>query len=334
MRISPPDPIAFSVGPYITVYWYGILIGIAILLGVYLALREAEKQGVNTEHFFNLILIILPAAFIGARLYYVIFNWDYYSHNLWEIPATWHGGLAIHGGIIGGILGGLFLLKRYHFNFWQIADIVAPSLVLGQAIGRWGNFFNQEAYGYVVDPAELPWAMYIDGAYRHPTFLYESLWDLLIFGFLLWLRRRKGLKWGDVALFYVVLYSIGRFFIEGLRTDSLMLTPYLRVAQVVSALGILGGLSLLIYRHGKRKDKRETTESEAERKNDDEMVVADSDNPSGGKETLEAERKNDAEINNDVEHDSEAVIGNEQDDNDDTGDAGETAKEKGPNAVD
>lgn len=248
MPITPPDPIAFSIGP-ITVYWYGILIGLAILLGANIALREAEKQGINTEHFFNLILVILPAAFIGARLYYVIFNWDYYSHNPWEIPATWHGGLAIHGGIIGGILGGLLLLRRYHLNFWHVADVVAPSLVLGQAIGRWGNFFNQEAYGYEVDPAELPWAMYIDGAYRHPTFLYESLWDLLIFAFLIWLRRCKGLRWGDVALSYVVLYSLGRFFIEGFRTDSLMLLGSLRVAQVVSVLGIIGGLSLLYYRH-------------------------------------------------------------------------------------
>lgn len=251
MPITPPDPIAFSIGP-ITVYWYGILISLAILLGANIALREAEKQGLNTEHFFNLILVILPAAFIGARLYYVIFNWDYYSHNPWEIPATWHGGLAIHGGIIGGILGGLFLLRRYHLNFWQVADVVAPSLVLGQAIGRWGNFFNQEAYGYQVDPAELPWAMYIDEAYRHPTFLYESLWDLLIFAFLIWLRKRKGLRWGDVALSYVVLYSLGRYFIEGLRTDSLMLMGSLRVAQVVSILGVVGGLGILFYRHRQR----------------------------------------------------------------------------------
>ncbi|HHY05541.1 MAG TPA: prolipoprotein diacylglyceryl transferase, partial [Clostridia bacterium] len=143
------------------------------------------------------------------------------------------------------------LLKKYRINFWQAADIAAPSIILGQALGRWGNFFNQEAYGYEVDPEVLPWAMYIDGAYRHPTFLYESLWNLGVFFFLLWLKGRKGLPRGDVFLAYVVLYSVGRFFIEGLRTDSLMLTANLRAAQVVSALAIGIGLILIVYRHKK-----------------------------------------------------------------------------------
>lgn len=255
MKITPPDPIAFSIGS-IDVHWYGVLIATAILIGTYLAIKEAEKQGINPDHFFNLVLIILPSAFIGARLYYVIFRWDYYSQYLLEIPAFWHGGLAIHGGILGGLLGGLLFLKRYRLHFWQSADIIAPSLILGQAIGRWGNWINQEAYGYEVDPAVVPWAMYIDGAYRHPTFLYESLWNLLVFGFLLWLRRRRGIRWGDVALSYLALYSLGRFFIEGFRTDSLMLTPSLRVAQLVSVIGILLGFGLLFYRHRRKKDIR------------------------------------------------------------------------------
>lgn len=251
-----PDPIAFHLGPY-PVYWYGILIALAILIGTLLVLREAEKQGLNQDHLLNVILFAIPAAFLGARLYYVFFNWSYYSRYPAEILAIWHGGLAIHGGLMGGFLAAFFLLRKYRINFWQAADIAAPSIILGQALGRWGNFFNQEAYGYEVDPVTLPWAMYIDGAYRHPTFLYESLWDLGVFFFLLWLRRRKRLRWGDVFLSYVILYSVGRFFIEGLRTDSLMLAPNLRMAQVVSAIAIGIGLILIFYRH-KKKGKDET----------------------------------------------------------------------------
>lgn len=246
------NPIAFSLGP-INVAWYGILIATAILLGTFLALREAERQGWDTDKLLNVILIALPAAFIGARLYYVIFNWDYYSRYPAEIPATWHGGLAIHGGLIGAFLASFFIMKKYKMNFWQGTDIVAPSIVLGQAIGRWGNFINQEAYGYPVDPNKVPWAMYIDGAYRHPTFLYESIWDLGVFLFLLWFRRKKGLKHGDVFLAYIIFYSIGRFVVEGFRTDSLMLTPSLRMAQVISALLIVSAGCILFYRHRKKE---------------------------------------------------------------------------------
>ena len=245
-----PDPIAFQIGPW-PIYWYGILLALAVSIGAILVLREAERQGINTDHVLNIILIVVPFAFLGARLYYVVFNWSYYSRYPSEILAIWHGGLAIHGGLIGGFLVAFFLLKKYRINFWQAADIAAPSIILGQALGRWGNFFNQEAYGYEVDPEVLPWAMYIDGAYRHPTFLYESLWNLGVFFFLLWLKGRKGLPRGDVFLAYVVLYSVGRFFIEGLRTDSLMLTANLRAAQVVSALAIGIGLILIVYRHKK-----------------------------------------------------------------------------------
>lgn len=254
MKISIPDPVAFRIGSH-PIYWYGILIAVAILLGTFLVLREGEKQKLDQDHLLNIILVVIPAAFLGARLYYVIFNWTYYSQNPSEIWAVWHGGLAIHGGLLGGFLAGYFMLRKYRLNFWQAADLASPSIILGQAIGRWGNFFNQEAYGYEVDPSTLPWAMYIDGAYRHPTFLYESLWDLGVFIFLLWLRRRKKRQWGDVFLSYVVLYSLGRLMIEGLRTDSLMLTANLRVAQVVSAVAIVIGLLLIFYRH---KNKKET----------------------------------------------------------------------------
>ena len=141
------DPIAFELGP-ISVHWYGILIACAFLIGVWGSLREAKLEGINEDHFLNLIIICIVCAVIGARAYYVIFEWNYYSQHLSEIIATWHGGLAIHGGVIGGIIAVAVCAWRYRLRIWQLLDIIAPYLILGQAIGRWGNFFNQEAYGY------------------------------------------------------------------------------------------------------------------------------------------------------------------------------------------
>ena len=240
------DPIAFEIGP-LQIRWYGILTSTALLLGTILALMEIRKKGIDEDKFMNILIAAIPAGFLGARLYYVLFSGhlDYYLANPGEILAIWHGGLAIHGGIIGAFLAGGLMVRHYKMSFWQLGDIVAPSLILGQAIGRWGNYFNQEAYGFEVDPERVPWAMWIDGAYRHPTFLYESLWNLLIFGFLLWFRRRPGLKQGEVLLSYFILYSAGRFLIESFRTDSLMLGP-LRVAQVIS-IALIGGALLLIW---------------------------------------------------------------------------------------
>lgn len=257
------DPIAFEIGPIeigpieiglISVRWYGILIATAILIGTIIALREVRRQRINEDKFMNILIAAIPAAFIGARLYYVLFRWDYYSQYPAEIPAVWHGGLAIHGGIIGALLVGGLMIRYYNMNFWQLTDIVAPSLILGQAIGRWGNFFNQEAYGYEVDPEQVPWAMWIDGAYRHPTFLYESIWNVLIFIFLLWLRRQHFIRRGEVFLTYLMTYSVGRFIVEGFRTDSLMLGP-LRAAQFISILLILGAAIFMWYRRKKYQDR-------------------------------------------------------------------------------
>ncbi len=242
------NPVALEIGP-LTIYWYGILISAALAIGTILAYIEAERQGVDQDDLLNVILMAVPAALIGARLYYVIFNWGYYGKHLVDIIAVWKGGLAIHGGIIFGLLSGWWAVKRYRISFGRAADIVAPSLVLGQAIGRWGNYFNQEAYGYQTN---LPWAMYIAGAYRHPTFLYESIWNLLVFVFLLWFRRRKGLHTGDVFLAYLGLYSVGRLVVEGFRTDSLMLGP-LRVAQVVSLALILLAVGMIVARRRRRR---------------------------------------------------------------------------------
>jgi phosphatidylglycerol:prolipoprotein diacylglycerol transferase len=194
-------------------------------------LRQGKRLGFKEDLFYDLIIWGVPAGIIGARLYYVIFEWKAFASNPIRALYIWEGGLAIHGGLIAAIIVGILIARRYKVNFWDIADIAGPSIIIAQAIGRWGNFVNQEAYGYETN---LPWAMYIDGAYRHPTFLYESLWDLLVFCFLLWLRRQKFIRSGEIFLSYLALYSVGRFFIEGLRTDSLMLGS-IRVAQLVSA---------------------------------------------------------------------------------------------------
>ncbi len=240
MNISP---IAFQIGP-LTIRWYGILMAVALSAGTVLAVRAARRENVDEDHLLNLILIAAPLSWMGARLYYVAFNWRDYAADPLEILKIWHGGLAIHGALITAVITGYLYARKYNLNFWQLADITAPSFILGQAIGRWGNFFNQEAYGY---PTNLPWAMNIAGVYRHPTFLYESLWDLLVFGLLLVFRKKVPGPKGQLFLVYLSLYSVGRFFVEGLRTDSLMLGPF-RTAQVVSLATVFAACALLGWR--------------------------------------------------------------------------------------
>ena len=183
---------------------------------------------------------------IGARLYYVLFNWSVYRVQPEEIFAVWHGGLAVHGGILLGTLSIYVCSHIWNLRFWQITDILSPFMILGQAIGRWGNYFNQEAYGYPVSRDSVPWAMYIDGQWRHPTFLYESIWDIIGFILLMIATRSKSsrLREGDISLIYLVYYSCGRLVIEGFRTDSLMFGP-LRAAQLVSVLII--AVSVLVF---------------------------------------------------------------------------------------
>lgn len=253
------NPVAIQLGS-LKIYWYGIIITSAIVIGTVLAMREAKRQGLDPDHIVNLVLAVVPAAFIGARLYYVFFEWERYAGNWYEIIAVWHGGLAIHGGLLGGFLAGLWYIKRSKLSFWQLADLVAPSIILGQAIGRWGNFFNQEAHGGPVSqefisrfPGFIQKGMYIQGQYYHPTFLYESLWNLSVFLFLLWYRRRPVERGGRVFFAYLALYSLGRFFIEGLRTDSLMLGPF-RIAQLVSLSLIL--LAVIGFQYIRRQEKK------------------------------------------------------------------------------
>ena len=237
------DPVAFEILG-IPIKWYGILISIGFLVGAYLAIREAKKVGIDEEKLIDLLIFALPAAIIGARLYYVVFSWDYYRGNPLKIINIRGGGLAIHGGIIAAILVAIVFCKKKSINFWQIADITAPSIILGQAIGRWGNYINQEAYGTLTD---LPWGIIINGQKVHPTFLYESIWDFSVFLFLLWYRKNKAQVKGEVFLLYVILYSIGRFLIEGLRIDSLMLGP-IRVAQLISLVLISVGIAIFVIR--------------------------------------------------------------------------------------
>lgn len=253
--IQPLNPIAIQIGPF-AVHWYGIIIGLGIALALYIAMREGTKHKLDKETFPDLLIWAIPISIICARIYYVIFQWDYYSENPGDMIKIWEGGIAIHGALIGAVATAIVFAKLKGISFWKIADIAAPSIILGQAIGRWGNFMNQEAYGGEVTRAflesiHLPQfiidQMYIKGAYHHPTFLYESIWNLIGF-ILLILLRKVNLRRGELFLSYVIYYSIGRFFIEGMRTDSLMLTDSLRVAQTISLVLIAGAVILWVYR--------------------------------------------------------------------------------------
>ncbi|SDH20689.1 phosphatidylglycerol:prolipoprotein diacylglycerol transferase [Alteribacillus persepolensis] len=253
--IQPLDRVAFELGP-LTVYWYGVIIGIGALLGFLIANREANKRGLPKDVFADLLIFAIPIAIVSARLYYVIFRWDYYGEHPGQIVAIWEGGLAIHGGLIGAVITAIVFCKKRGISFWKLADIAAPSIILAQAIGRWGNFMNQEAHGGPVtrdflESLQLPEfiinQMYIDGTYYHPTFLYESVWNLAGFLLLIFLRR-VNLRRGELFLTYVIWYSAGRFFIEGMRTDSLMIGDMLRTAQVISVVLIVTAVALWIYR--------------------------------------------------------------------------------------
>jgi phosphatidylglycerol:prolipoprotein diacylglycerol transferase len=257
---ASPGAIAVEIGP-IAVRWYGILMATAILVGFWLAHRRALAEGLPADELVRTAQWSVVAGLCGARLYEVAFNWDYYGRFPWKIIAVWEGGLAMHGGLIVGPLVGILLARRWRVPIRRGLDIVAPSMVLGQAIGRWGNFFNEEAFGR---PTDLPWKLYIsplhrppefrDAEFFHPTFLYESLWDALVFGALVWwVRPRVGRYPGAVFFSYVGLYSVGRFFIESLRLDSFWVAG-LRVPQLASIVGVLVAAAGLAWvcRHSPR----------------------------------------------------------------------------------
>jgi prolipoprotein diacylglyceryl transferase len=242
------DPVAFRIFG-IDIMWYGVLISSGVLLGVYFALRECRRVGFKEDNLLDFLLIAIPTAIVGARAYYVIFSWGYYSLHPAEIINIRNGGLAIHGALIAGIIVGILFCRKRKINVLQLLDIVIPSVALGQAIGRWGNFINQEAYG---GPTDLPWGIVVNGQKVHPTFLYESIMNIAIFIFLVWFRKNKKTTHGQVVALYLILYSIVRFFVEGLRTDSLMFLG-MRVAQLISLGSILAGIGLWFYLKNKKQ---------------------------------------------------------------------------------
>ncbi len=257
MTLNYINPIALELGP-ISVRWYGIIIAVGILLGYFIAQEGVKRIGFDTDTLVDIIFWSAIFGFIMARLYFVVFQWPYYIQNPIEIPMIWNGGIAIHGGLIGGFVTGIIICKQKNINPFQIGDVISPSMILGQGIGRWGNFMNHEAHGGPVSrtflenlhiPDFIINNMYINGKYYQPTFLYESIWDIL--GFVILILLRKHLRIGDTFCLYLIWYSIGRFFVEGMRTDSLMLTSDIRVAQLMSIILIIVGIVIMIIRRVK-----------------------------------------------------------------------------------
>lgn len=238
----PPSPIAISIGSW-DLRWYSILVTAALGIALWLGLREINKRGLDGDFLIDAMLWAIPTGIIGARAYYVLFHWDIYSQMPEKIIAIWEGGIAIHGALFVGIPVAWAYARYRKVDILPYLDVAAPCLSLAQAIGRWGNWFNQEAYGA---PTDLPWGMVINGVAHHPAFLYESLWDLLLF-FILWRMLQKSSKAsGYIITCYMIGYSLGRLWIEELRMDSEWLGPF-KAASVWSILGIVVGL-LLIWR--------------------------------------------------------------------------------------
>ena len=252
------------------IYWYGIFIGLGVICGVLLVMHEAKRTGQNPDSYLDFAIYALIFAVIGARLYYVLFSWDFYSQNPEKIFAIREGGLAIYGGIIGGVLTAIIYCKVKRMDFWKMADTAAPSLILGQVMGRWGNFFNKEAFGGYTDnlfamryqlsqvrtsdvtPDILQHLVTVNGVgyiQVHPTFFYESAWNACIFVILLILQRKKKFD-GQVCAVYFFGYALGRVWIEGLRTDQLLIGG-IPVSQALSAILILASVGLYIYRRKK-----------------------------------------------------------------------------------
>ncbi len=276
LELRSPGPELFQLGPF-SLRWYGLLIAISVLIGLNLSGELAQKKGLKKSLINDLLPILVLSSVIGARIYYVAFEWRQYTGiNFWSsinflnlnipIPSAieiWGGGIAIHGALIMGTLSIMFFCRWRKEPFWDVIDVLVPSVALGQAIGRWGNFFNNEAFGI---PTNLPWKLFIPYKFRpeifstqdyfHPTFLYESLWNIFVFGILIFLfkkanRRELTLPSGSLSCLYLITYSLGRLWIEALRTDPLCfggVPPFcdggLRIAQLISLflinLGLLG----------------------------------------------------------------------------------------------
>ena len=256
--------VAFEIG-FVRIYWYSITMFLGVLLGIIVAYIEIKRKKIDTTKFENMAFFAILFGFLGARIYYVLFNLDYYLQDPIEILEVWNGGLAIHGGIIGAVLAIFIYCKKNKWQFIEVLDICAPALLIGQVIGRWGNFFNSEAHGYEVtrtflEKLHLPEfiinGMNIGGVYYHPTFLYESFLNLICFIILMILRRNKKIKIVTIVGIYLIWYGIVRFFIESLRTDSLMLGS-VKMAQLIGIPMIIIGIIIIITSRNRNKYNEE-----------------------------------------------------------------------------
>ena len=245
-KMQSPGPVAFTIGN-IDIMWYGVLIASAMLIAVVISSVRAPRHNLTSDDVLDIVIWMLPCGVIGARLYYVIFNWDLYAGNISAILNIRGGGLAIHGGLIAGLITAYLVCRKHKIGFLNALDLFLPTVALAQAIGRWGNFFNSEAHGTATD---LPWAIIVDGQKVHPTFLYESIWCLLLFILLSYIDKRKRSFNGQIACLYGMLYSVERFFVEWLRTDSLMIGPF-KQAQVLSLCIIVA--CAFLYRYFRKK---------------------------------------------------------------------------------
>ena len=246
-------PIIFQIGP-LQVRYYGLMYAIGILCGLYLIRFEVRRKQIplSDDDIMNFVMLSVIGGIIGARVYYVIFSWEHYRQNLWEILKVWHGGLAIHGGVLGGVLVGWRLTRRHHLPFWQIADVCAPPLILAQALGRFGNLMNGDAHGL---PTSMPWGLVFPpesiagsqypGIPLHPTMVYEMISNLSIF-LILWNIRKTPRKDGFLFCAYIILYSMGRFVISYFRADNLMLRSF-SMPHVISIFLILMALGVILH---------------------------------------------------------------------------------------
>ena len=251
--------VAFNIFGF-NVYYYSLCILLGVIVAYILITREGKKQGLPKEFISDLIFYTLIIGILGARVYYCVFNLDYYLANPSEILKIYNGGLAIHGGVIAGLIFVYFYTKKKNVSFIKILDIVAPAVIIAQSFGRWGNFFNQEAHGGITTyqnlknmhiPEFIINGMHIEDKYYYPTFFFESIWCLIGFIILMIARKNKNLRKGFQIGFYFIWYGIGRFFIEALRTDSLMFFS-LKIAQIVSLVGIIIGIIIIVTNRNKK----------------------------------------------------------------------------------
>ena len=257
------NPYIFQIGNF-SIRWYSVLILIGVILGIILLEKEGKRFDISKDFLFNMAFWTIIFGFLGARIYYVAFNYNLYKGDIFSIFKIWEGGLAIHGGLIAGVLTIIIYCKKYDVRVLRITDLCVPSLILAQAIGRWGNFFNSEAHGPATSLAYLQSlhipdfiikGMYISGIYYEPTFFYESILCLIGFFILIIIRRLKYIKVGSLTGIYMMYYSIVRFFIETMRTDALMLAGF-KIAQIVSVIMILIGIYLLVRPYIRSKNDK------------------------------------------------------------------------------